>query len=202
MTRLAAFLEDFGAGTAIVHGEPGQTISEAELEGRRLEAFEEGYRAGWDDAIKAQSDDRSRISSALGQHLQDLSFTYHEAYAHVMNAMAPLLDEIGRVVLPEIARSTLGAHIMAELQRAAQEVGTLEVVIAVSPANAEAVAPLLESGFGFPVRLETDETLAEEQADIRFADSERQVDLGALIASVREAVEGFTYENRRKLANG
>ncbi len=201
MTALTAFLDDFGsfrpAEQAMV-----QDLSDVELEGRRLEAFEDGYRAGWDDAIKAQSDDRSRISSALGQHLQDLSFTYHEAHAQVMNAMTPLLEEIVRVLLPEMARATLGAHIIGELRHHARESGGLEVVIAVSPANAEAVTPLLQNGFGFPVRLVEDDTLAEEQADIRFSDTERQIDLGALIDSIREAIDGFTHDNRRKLGNG
>ena len=68
----------------------------------QLDAFEEGYRAGWDDAIKAQSDDRTRISE-FAQNLQDLSFTYHEAYSHAINAMTPLLEDIVRSVLPKIA---------------------------------------------------------------------------------------------------
>lgn len=200
MTGLAAFLEDFGTAAT----DPGESrrFSEADLEGRKLEAFENGYRAGWDDAIQAQSDDRSRISSALGQHLQDLSFTYHEAHAHVMNAMAPLLEDVVRTLLPEMARATLGLHVVDELNRRAQEIGALDVLVAVNPACAQAVAPLLEEGFRFPVRLIEDETLAEEQADIRFGKYERQIDLGTLVASVREAVEGFTYENRRKLAHG
>lgn len=202
MTALQQLLEDFAETTVQVMHVHAQGVDESEVEGQKLEAFENGYRAGWDDAIKAQSDDKTRISSAFGQHLQDLSFTYHEAYGQVMNAMTPLLDELVTAVLPELARATLGQHIVEQLQNMAHEIGTLEVVVAVSPANREAISPLLEGEFSFPIQLVEDDTLADEQADIRFGHTEKQIDLGDLIASVSEAVDGFAHDNRRKLANG
>lgn len=202
MTALQDLLDDFSEISVPAAQAASPTFNEADLEGQKLEAFENGYRAGWDDAVKAQSDDRSRISSAFGQHLQDLSFTYHEAYSQVMNAMAPLLDEMVAALLPEMARATLGHHIVEQLQGMAQEIGALEVVVAVSPANVEAVSPLLEGEFSFPIQLVEDDTLADEQADIRLGQTEKQIDLGDLIASVSEAVDGFAHDNRRKLANG
>ncbi|MGP6089157.1 ABC transporter ATP-binding protein [Antarctobacter jejuensis] len=206
MTMLADLLEDFGSVSLVGTAGPSQpaepAFSEAELEGKKLEAFEKGYRAGWDDAVKAQSDDRTRISSAFGQHLQDLSFTYHEAYTQVMNAVTPLLDEMVASLLPEMARATLGHHIVEQLQTLSREIGHMEVVVAVAPGKIEAVTPLLEADFGFPIQLVADDTLSEEQADLRFGQTERQIDLGDLIAAVSEAVQGFAHDNRRKMNNG
>lgn len=203
MSLLASLLEDFGSpgsGGAVEPEAP--RIGEAEIEGAKLEAFEKGYKAGWDDAVKAQSDDRTRISSAFGQHLQDLSFTYHEAYSQVMSAVAPILNEMAGTVLPQIARATLSQHIADQLDALTQEIGALDVVIAVAPARVEAVQGLLQQDFGFPITLAADATLNEDQADIRFGETERQIDLGELIASVTEAVEGFTHDNQRKIAHG
>ncbi|MBV7395429.1 ABC transporter ATP-binding protein [Mameliella sediminis] len=207
MTALSDILEDFGSTLVtpgpVVMAEPAEPgISEAELEGLKLEAFEKGYRAGWDDAVKAQSDDRSRISSAFGQHLQDLSFTYHEAYTQVMNAVTPLLNEMVASLLPEIARQTLGQHIVEQLQSMSRDIGMMEVTIAVHPARVDAIMPLIDRDFGFPIQLIADDTLAEEQADIRFGETERQIDLSDLTASVAEAVEGFAHDNRRKMKHG
>lgn len=206
MTGLAAILEDFGSSvpmyTSAMATPPPTGISEADLEGQKLESFEKGYRAGWDDAVKAQSDDRLRISSAFGQHLQDLSFSYHEAYSQVMNAVAPLLDEMVSSLLPKLAKETLGHHIVEQLQSMSQEIGRMEVVLAVHPDRIDAITPLLDRDFGFPIQLEPDDTLAEEQADIRFGATERQIDLSDLIASVSEAVAGFAHDNRRKLKHG
>lgn len=207
MTGVADLLEDFGSAPPLrapaLRPEPAAAaFSEADLEGKKLEAFEKGYRAGWDDAVKAQSDDRTRISSAFGQHLQDLSFTYHEAYTQVMNAVTPLLNEMVNALMPAVAREMLGHHVVEQLQAMSRDIGQMEVVIAVSPDRVEAIAPLLEKDFGFPIQLVPDDTLAEEQADIRFGGTERQIDLSDLIASVAEAVEGFAHDNRRKMTHG
>jgi flagellar assembly protein FliH len=66
----------------------------------------------------------------------------------------------------------------------------------------EAVAPLLEDDFGFPIHLVADPALSPEQADLRFGQSERQIDLGELLNTVTEAVQGFVHDQRRKTANG
>ncbi|QRF64870.1 hypothetical protein [Ponticoccus alexandrii] len=203
MSLFANLLEDFGTPGTDLSAEPAAPrVSEAEIEGAKLEAFEKGYKAGWDDAVKAQSDDRTRISSAFGQHLQDLSFTYHEAYSQVMSAVAPILTEMAGTVLPQIARATLSQHIAEQLDAMTQEIGALGVVIAVAPSRVDAVQGLLQQDFGFPIELAADDTLNEDQADIRFGETERQIDLGELIASVAEAVEGFTHDNQRKISHG
>ena len=200
MMRLANFLEDFSPTVA---APPVAEVARVEQsEAQRLESFETGYKAGWDDAIQANSDDKARISSALGQHLQDLSFTYHEAYSHVMNAMAPLLEDIVGTLLPNMARESLGAHVVDELQKQAEAIGALDVVVAVAPNKVSAVAPLIEQDFGFPIRLIGDDTLGEDQADIRFGETEWQVDLGTLVDSVTSAIQGFAQENRRKVSHG
>ncbi len=198
--RLQDFLEDFDGAAAFA---PAQTrMSDDEVETLKLSAFEEGYRAGWDDAIKAQSDDRTRISSDFAQNLQDLSFTYHEAYSQVLNAMTPLLDDIVRSVLPKIAHEALGLHILEQLKAQSRAIGALGVEIVVSPENAEAVAGLLDQDFGFPLRVTEDETMAAGQADIRFGESEQQIDLSEVLTDVSAALQGFMHENRKKVVNG
>lgn len=195
MILVKDFLEDFSTLLS------GPVTSGIDLEKVRSESFEEGYRAGWDDAVKAQSSDGSRISQAFAQHLQDLSFTYHEAYGQVMNAVVPLLEEMVNSVLPDLARVTLGQHIVDHLKSKVREIGALDVEIVVSPVNAPAVAALLGEGFGFPVRLVEDANLSDAQADIRFGETENQIDLNAVLASINEALQGFAHDNRRKLAN-
>ncbi|EPX82814.1 hypothetical protein [Salipiger mucosus] len=201
MTALRDVLEDFGAPRASA-APTAPRFDEGEVETAKLEAFDTGYRAGWDDAIKAQSDDQARISSDFAQNLQDLSFTYHEACAQVLNGITPLLDDMVRVLLPGMLRDTLGAHVVEQLAEHARQIGTRDVVIAVAPGAAEAVQPMLEADFGFPLRLEEDATLAEGQADIRFGETERQIDLGGLLDEVRQAVEGFAHDNRRTISHG
>ena len=201
MTGLADFLDDFSApSTPAAPQEPG--IDPQQAEAQRLEAFEEGYRAGWDDAVKAQRDETAQFSSAFAQHLSDLSFTYHDAYSAMTRSMMPLLETLVSTVLPRIARDHFAAHLAEQLQQLAKEITNVPVEIAVAPSRRDSVATLLEADHGFPISLVTDETLAEDQADIRFGDTEKQIDLNGLLEQLSTAIEGFGSEAERKVANG
>ena len=59
------------------------------LEDEKLAAYDTGYRAGWDDANAAQSDDQTRMKADLARNLQTLGFTYHEARTHILKALWP-----------------------------------------------------------------------------------------------------------------
>lgn len=201
MSTLSEVLIDFGAQAPVPVGDVA-TVDENALEAAKLDSFEGGYRAGWDDAIKNQTEDHARISSDFSQSLQDLSFTYHEAYSQVLNGIAPLLEEMVRSLLPAVLQQTLGQHVQEQLMAMAQEIGAREVVIAVAPGCAATIKPLLSEDFGFSVQLHEDGTLAEGQADIRFAETERQIDLSGLLQDVTQAVQGFVHDNRREVANG
>ncbi|MCA0941399.1 ABC transporter ATP-binding protein [Salipiger pacificus] len=201
MNDLRSFLEDFSHQ----HSKPeaaAASVGTAEIDAAKLESFESGYRAGWDDAIKAQSEESGRIASDFSQSLQDLSFTYNEAYRQMLDAVTPLLEDMLQALLPRLLHETLGLHLREQLGAMAQEIARREVLIAVAPGTSEQVAPLLEQDFGFPLRLEEDETLAEGQADLRFGDTERQIDLSGLLEEVTRAVEGFAHDTRRNAAHG
>lgn len=203
MSALQKLLEDFSnPATSASAQPPAPVFNESEVEAQKLDSFETGYRAGWDDAIKAQSEEKGRLASTLAQHLQDLSFTYHEAYAQVMNGITPLLNEMVNVLLPSMARATLGLHVADQLQALATQIGSVKVQIVVAPGNIETVSSLIEADFSFPIELVPDDTLSEEQAEIRFGESEKQIDLGDMIAALTEAVAGFAHDNRRKMTNG
>lgn len=200
MTGLAEFLDDFDAPKPAEPIEPG--VDPKLAESQRLEAFEEGYRAGWDDSVKAQQADSSQISSTLSQRLADLSFTYHEAHTAMTKSMMPLLEELVTAVLPKLARDHIGGHVAEQIQSLASEIGNTPVEVAVAPANRAAVEEVMDGDHGFPVSVIEDETLSDDQADIRFGQSERQIDLGDLVEQVRGAVDGLAVEPRRRTANG
>jgi len=193
-------LEDFGAFTGTTVN--GPELSEDERETQRLDIFEQGYRAGWDDAIKAQSDDQSRITSDFAQNLQDLSFTYHEAHAQIVNAMQPLMTQIVDSLLPEMARQSLGQQIVGELRNLARSQALPQVEIVVAPANKAALEPWLDQEFSFPIALRDDAMMGEGQAEIRFAEAERQIDLTGVVDGIATAMRGFFNENKKELRHG
>lgn len=169
-------------------------MSELTLEEEKLEAFERGYKAGWDDAAKAQAEDRTRVTRDFANNLQELSFTYHEAYGHLARALKPVMSQIVETILPEIARESLGPRLSEQLGELANAAGKQDVEIVVAPSNARLVRSLLEKDVGFPVKLVEEASLGEGQAYLRFGDSERQIDHNEVLSGISQAVAAFFHE--------
>ena len=175
------------------------SMSELTLEEEKLEAFERGYKAGWDDAAKAQEEDRDRITSDFANNLQELSFTYQEAYGHLARALKPVLQQMVDSVLPGLARQALGPQIVEQLTELAAGAGRQEVEIVVSPGNAPLMRGLLDGKAGFPVRLVEESSLGEGQAYLRFGEFERQIDYAEVLAGIGRAVDAFFDELDQEL---
>ena len=128
-------LEDFAVKSQPSEMTPSDTISRAAAEAEKVASYEQGYQAGWDDATQAQAEDQTRIGAEFARNLQELSFTFHEARAHVMQAMEPLLTELVDTVLPSLVSETLGQRILEELQPLIEDGADSPVELVVSPAS-------------------------------------------------------------------
>ncbi|MFP7569183.1 ABC transporter ATP-binding protein [Marivita sp. S2033] len=200
MTAMTVYLEDFGTST-----NPGsmETYSDEMLETERLESFDKGYRAGWDDAIKAKSDDAEQLSVAFSQNLQDLSFTYHDVHAQVLSNLTPLFDEIMRKMLPALAKDTLGAHICDKLTSLAKETGTTTISIVVSPGSGEQVSKLLSDwAGGLPVTVTESTNVAEGQAEIHLGEKELSIDLAGAVREITQAVSSVIHKETEVRSHG
>lgn len=195
---IAHLLEDFG--TVRFAGSP--RMSDVDLETLKLEAFENGYKAGWEDALKSRTEEQDRISGDFARNLEDLSFTYHEAHAHVMQAMGPLLQDIVNTVLPEAIRASIGIRVVEQLSDMARTVGTQKVEIVAALPDVDAVNGLLTRDFGFPIEVTEDATLAQGQVFLRMAQDERQIDMDSVLTGIREAVAALMEESERNLKHG
>ncbi|MET4128938.1 flagellar biosynthesis protein [Roseovarius sp. MBR-6] len=185
---IAHLLEEFGDPS---DGTP-LAMTDVSLEEERLAAFEKGYQAGWDDAVKAQSEDARRITADLAQNLQDLRFTYEEAYGAVMAALRPLLTEMAGAVLPQLARESLAPRIAEMLHDHARAQGRQPIEIAAAPEDLPRLEQL--TGDSLEIALVADDTLAEGQVYLRFGESEAEVDLPGVLAGITAAVSGFFAE--------
>lgn len=200
MTSLAAYLEDFGAPLSEVKG---YAVSDEVLETERLESFDKGYRAGWDDAIKAKTDEGTQQADAVVQALQDLSFTYHEVHAQLLSNLSPLLDEILQKILPSLARETLGAHVVDQLSQIARDIGTVQIEIAVAPGTGERVSHLVNNAASsLPISVIETNDVPEGRADMRLGRKELSVDLSEVTAQITEAVRSVLYDQKEIRAHG
>lgn len=194
---VAHLLEDFGKFDLV--DQKTFSLSLEGLEDQRLESFELGYQAGWDDAVQAQADERKHVSAALSRNLKDLSFTYHEALQAFSEALRPLLEQMVTSVLPEMARASLGFNIVEQLTLLALEHGNNDVSIRVSPHNQVAVAALVNGQLSFPFTLETDVQLADGQVELSVGPAERQINTDEIANGVSDAISSFFHQTEKEL---
>ena len=170
----------------------GTIVTDAnQLEDIRMQAYEQGYTAGWDDAASAQSEDQSRIQADFARNLQSLGFTFHEARTHVLRAVQPLLNEIVTCLLPEMAREGLASVALEILMPLADEMADAPVTLVLNPASRPAVEALLEQATGLQLTFIEEPTLGEGQVYLRLGDVETRVDLDRATADIATAVRDF-----------
>jgi flagellar biosynthesis/type III secretory pathway protein FliH len=172
---------------------PGQTIilDQMALEEAKLEAYDKGYQAGWDDAASAQSEDRAAISAELARNLQSLTFTYQEARAHVLRALRPFMSGLSERVLPAIAHETLGAIVAEVITPIAERAAGQPVKLVLHPARRELIEEYLTRTTGLPLQIEEEPSLGEGQVFLSLGKHESAVDLDGAVAAIQSAVRGF-----------
>lgn len=168
-----------------------------QMEDIRMQAYEQGYTAGWDDAAAAQSEDQSRIQADFARNLQSLGFTFHEARMHVLRAVQPLLTEIVSCLLPEMAREGLASVALEILMPLADEMADAPVTLVLNPASRPAVEALLEQATGLQLTVLEEPTLGEGQVYLRLGDVETRVDLDRATADIAAAVRDFFDLNEK-----
>lgn len=182
--------------------EPDQVaLDRGEFEDAKLTSFEQGYAAGWDDAITAQDSETARLRADLGRNLLDLSFTYHEARSHVLHALEPLLRDMVGKVLPVIARQSLGQIVADHIAPLAEAMGSAPITVVAHPDSLAQIRQLLSQD-GLPLDFRQEPSLGEGQVYLRLGDTETRIDLDSVIAAIGAAVAAFFHIATEETANG
>ncbi|CUH86602.1 hypothetical protein PH5382_00515 [Phaeobacter sp. CECT 5382] len=187
-------LEDFGSATKVEAIIP--EVSEEVLEEARLVSFENGYSAGWDDAVTAKDQEVTKISASLASSLEDLNFTYQEAQSQLIESLDPMFKVLTSAVLPDAMSATFGHHIVDQMTDMAKFQTNQPMSIIVSAGEAAAVRALLPDAFATPVQVQEDESLSPGQAYLRVGSSEREINSSALVESIHDSIDAFTYHVR------
>lgn len=192
-------LEEFDCAGKPPQPEPDKLAAETEA---GLAAFDQGYAAGWDDAVAAQDAEITKLRSDLGRNLQALYFTYHEARAHVLGALEPLLFDMTAKVLPAMARQSLGAVVLDALRPIAETLTEAPVEVLLHPASRATIEAMLASGAAPPFRITEEPSLGEGQVYLRLGQTERQVDLDGVVRAIDAAISAFFQPDTKETADG
>lgn len=197
MARLLQLEEFESAGAG-----QGAAPLAAENEELRLAAYEQGYSAGWEDALAAQNADMARLRSDLGHNLSEMAFSFADARSHVLASLEPLLRDMVNKVLPVTAHKALGHMILQELLPVAEGLTNAPILVRTAPENRDIVADLLARETRLPLQVVAEPTLGEGQAYLKLGATEMNVDLDGVIDAIATAVAAFFHIERDSHAGG
>jgi flagellar biosynthesis/type III secretory pathway protein FliH len=183
-------LEIFDTAPA-VDGTFQPLVEATAVEEAKVASFEQGYSAGWDDAVAAQQGDQGRIRADLARNLQSLSFTFQDARSHVLQSIRPLILEMVNRLLPEVAREALAPTVLEAVMPLAEELADAPLILVLNPAIRSQVEDLVAQATGLPMAIEEEQTMPDGQVYIRFGTSETKVDLAQVTADIGIAVRAF-----------
>lgn len=196
---IAHLLEQFGSDGL---GTMEQALPDVSLEEHQLEAFEQGYQAGWDDSAKAHAEEQSCVSYELSQAMQEISFGYREAYCEVMKDLAPVLRDMLSKILPVIAKNALAARVAEQLVELLQDGSDGVVLIRVSPSDYEAMNAVLSKNTSLPLKIEIDPERAVGQVQLATPLSEFRLETAPVIAGITSALDAYLSEVFKEKPHG
>jgi flagellar assembly protein FliH len=176
--------------TAALPEEPALLMPE-EVEDLRLTAYERGYVAGWEDAGRQAEAERGARQALVAARIEALTFAYHEARAHVLDGLAPLLQAILVTILPAVARGAVVPLVIDELLPAAAGLADRPLVLRIPPGWRADYEAALAGLVLPPLTLHEDPALAETQAEIVAAEATTRIDLAAALARIEAALAAF-----------
>ena len=186
---LSRILPEFGSK----HAKNSVSISDVSLEEQKLNSFEAGYQAGWDDSTAANRDAGHQVSADFAQNMADLSLTHQKAYDALFADVRPLLTQIVDTILPAVARETLTPRIVELIEAEVSRAPMRRVVISAAPNACALLSPMIEnSNTGLDVETLEDATLSSGQVRLTFDDQrEQELDTAALVEGIQTAVRSF-----------
>ncbi len=199
MSARPLILEDFGHSSGPV---PVETVDGERLEAEKLAAYDKGHAAGWAEATAAAERARADDTDAALARLQDLTFTYHEARAHVLRSLLPLIGAVADRIVPTVLRETLGARLTEMVETLAADASSAEIEIRVAPDAADPLRRALEGRVHFPLVVREDAGLDAGLHHVRLGRIERELDLAGLERGLADALAALDTQSKEMLSNG
>ncbi len=183
MTRAALQLEVFEPDPC---DSPAPDPAEAEAQHAR--GYEDGYGAGWQDALAQLRDEDSLRRAAAEEALQTLAFSYLEATAALEGRCVALAQALMGAVLPELAQVALPRLLAQELQTlAARELaGRLQIQCA--PSARATVQGCLAAVPALDAAIVEEPSFTDAQVVVQVDHGARRIDLDGVRAALADAL--------------
>lgn len=164
-----------------------------DFENWRLAAFEEGYKAGWDDGTTAQADQANAISDEFAKNLQELSFTYHEVHHQAQTAFSRFLSEFVAQIVPAFLQHANASSILDQLSDLALSDNASEVKLTCSDQRVEFIKRIATKEIPMPISVVTDPGLNKDEVQLTVGNETRQIDFGAVAKEIQQVLMALSH---------
>ena len=166
----------------------GSFVAAQDAESIRAGAFEDGYGAGWSDALEQMRNEDALRRAVSEQALQAVAFGFHEARDALEQCFVNLVSELVTEVLPQLLDAALQQHLARELRRLAERdfAGRLEILCA--PGRGPWLKELAKSVPALDVALLEEASFTEQQVLIRVDQSTRRIDMDGVLMTLKSAL--------------
>lgn len=165
-------------------------------------AWQSGYALGLEEGRLAAVSEQAALRASLVQCLNDISFGYHEARVHLSMALQPLFRAISETLIPELAKVQFAPRLVERLTELADIECDQALSLAVSPSQIKAISQLLGSTPDLALSLVVDPSLAEDQIEIRAAQTEELLDLSSLVHEAQAIMFSLFTAGQERVKHG
>ncbi|WP_055083429.1 hypothetical protein [Jannaschia donghaensis] len=154
--------------------------------------FDDGYNAGWDDAMAQVDEEQTRVGAQLADRLIQLSGEHCDLQGALIADLEPALRDIFDKILPHAVERSFHATLVEEITSALESAnGQLRILV--SPEDVSALSRLLTHA-GIPpdqAIVAAEPALAMSQALIRWTGQERRIDLDGVLSDMDAALDTY-----------
>lgn len=162
-----------------------------QIEDIRLNAYERGYRAGWEDGGVQTDAQAATRRLAIERQMERLDFTYHDARGHILSALEPLLAAVIGTVLPAAARAAIVPLVVETLMPLAHVAATHPIRLSVGPGGRVGFSGAFDGLVMPPIEIVEDPQLHDTQAEFVFGATETRIDLSHAADAAARALARF-----------
>ena len=176
-------LADF-SGASQPGSETASGANEA-LEDEKLKSFEDGYSAGWDDAMKAQEERGKKLSSALHEAVANAKATQEDAFRAFSQSNSTFVSALLDVVFPNLATEVLSLQIKNLVSKYEADLDDVSFEVLVSPEQLEVFSKFVSEQKLEGVTVVARDAVLYDQVIVKFLNQEQQLDINALLDELR-----------------
>jgi len=170
------------------------------------DAFEAGYKAGWDDAVAKNSDEADKLTADLSENLQQIAFDYHQARTTIVDGVKATLTSVFQKVLPYVAKQGLAPLIKDILAEHIEKGTQAPFVLRINPNDRTAIDTILPEISGMEIEIQDNSDLGPGQVLFELGGQEHSLDVDLIVLEIltltSEFFDGLTSTNQKEANHG